>query len=71
MKKLGVNCVELQPVHEFDNQTREEYQWGYMPANWFSPASGFALDGARGSQVKAAPAGARRRLPPPGHGGGD
>jgi pullulanase len=40
----GVNCVELQPVQEFDNQTREEYHWGYMTANWFAPESGFALD---------------------------
>jgi len=52
LKKLGVNCVELQPVHEFDNRTREEYQWGYMTANYFAPASGFALDGARASGVK-------------------
>ena len=52
LKQLGVNCVELQPVHEFDNKTREEYQWGYMTANWFAPASGFALDGPRASQVK-------------------
>ncbi len=52
LKQLGVNCVELQPVQEFDNKTREEYQWGYMTANWFAPASGFARDGARASQVK-------------------
>jgi pullulanase/glycogen debranching enzyme len=52
LKKLGVNAVELQPVHEFDNRTREEYQWGYMTANFFSPASGYALDGAKASQVK-------------------
>ncbi len=52
LKQLGVNCVELQPVHEFDNKTREEYQWGYMTANYFAPASGFALDGNRGSAVK-------------------
>jgi len=52
LKKLGVNAVELQPVHEFDNRTREEYQWGYMTANFFSPASGFARDGAKATQVK-------------------
>lgn len=51
-KQLGVNCVELQPVQEFDHKTREEYQWGYMPANHFAPASSYALDGARASQVK-------------------
>ncbi len=52
LKQLGVNCVELQPVHEFDNKTREEYQWGYMTANYFAPASGFALDGPHASGVK-------------------
>ena len=39
LAQLGVNCVELQPVHEHDNKTRAEYQWGYMPANYFAPAS--------------------------------
>ena len=52
LKKLGVNCVELQPVHEFDNQTREEYHWGYMTANFFSPASAYGLDAAKATQVK-------------------
>ena len=52
LKRLGVNAVELQPVHEFDNRTREEYQWGYMTANFFSPASGYALDGTKATQVK-------------------
>jgi pullulanase/glycogen debranching enzyme len=41
MRALGVNCVELQPIHEFDYSDRGEYQWGYMPANWFSPASAY------------------------------
>ncbi|HEY4246453.1 MAG TPA: alpha-amylase family glycosyl hydrolase [Lacunisphaera sp.] len=52
LKKLGVNAVELQPVHEFDNRTRENYQWGYMTANFFSPSSGYALDGTKATQVK-------------------
>ena len=52
LKKLGVNAVELQPVHEFDNRTRENYQWGYMTANFFSPASAYALDGTKATQVK-------------------
>lgn len=51
LHQLGVNCVELQPVQEFDSQSREEYHWGYMPVNWFSPASGYALDPARASGV--------------------
>ena len=31
--------VELQPVQEFDAKKKEEYHWGYMPVNFFSPAS--------------------------------
>lgn len=42
LSRLGVNCVELQPLQEFDSQTREEYHWGYMTANFFAPASAYA-----------------------------
>jgi len=52
LAELGVNCVELLPVQEFDNVTREEYHWGYMPVNWFAPASAYALDPARASGVQ-------------------
>jgi len=51
LKRLGVNAVELQPVQEFDNRTADEYHWGYMPVNWFAPASAYASDPARASQV--------------------
>lgn len=49
---LGANCLELQPVQEFDNKTREEYHWGYMPVNWFAPASAYALNAERASGVR-------------------
>jgi pullulanase len=52
LKKLGVNCVELQPVHQSDNKTREEYAWGYMPTSYFAPAPSYGLDGPRASAVK-------------------
>lgn len=52
LSRLGVNCVELQPVQEFDNKTHDEYQWGYMTANYFSPASGYASAPALASQVR-------------------
>lgn len=52
LKQLGVNCVELQPVQEFDNRTREEYHWGYMTVNWFAPASAYSADPARASGVR-------------------
>lgn len=40
---LGANAVELQPLHEFDNVTAEEYHWGYMTNNFFAPESSYAL----------------------------
>lgn len=51
LAELGVNCVELQPVQEFDNVTMEEYHWGYMTNNYFAPESSYALDGARASGI--------------------
>lgn len=49
---LGVNAVELQPVHEFDNKTVEEYHWGYMTNSFFAVESSYALDAKRASGVK-------------------
>jgi pullulanase/glycogen debranching enzyme len=49
---LGVNCVELQPVQEFDDLTVEEYHWGYMTNNWFAPESSYALTPALASGVR-------------------
>ncbi|TAG29183.1 MAG: glycoside hydrolase family 1, partial [Verrucomicrobia bacterium] len=52
LARLGVNCVELQPLQEFDNATNDEYHWGYMTVNWFAPASAYAADPARASGVR-------------------
>lgn len=49
---LGVNAVELQPVQEFDNVTREEYHWGYMTNNFLAPESSYALEPAKASGVR-------------------
>ncbi len=49
---LGVNCVELQPVQEFDNRTPEEYHWGYMTNNFFAPESSYALAPEKASGVR-------------------
>ncbi len=49
---LGANCVELQPLHEFDSVTPEEYHWGYMTNNFFAPASNYALEPKDASGVK-------------------
>ena len=61
LKELGVNCVELLPVYEFDEfensrrspQTGEmllQY-WGYGTIGFFAPKTGFAATGRRGLQV--------------------
>lgn len=52
LAQLGVNCVELQPVQEFDAAGPAEYHWGYMPVNWFAPASTFSLAPERASGVR-------------------
>jgi 1,4-alpha-glucan branching enzyme len=51
LDRLGVNCVELQPVQENDSESAEEYHWGYMTTNYFAPHSGYALDPARASGI--------------------
>ncbi|MEO6246169.1 MAG: alpha-amylase family glycosyl hydrolase, partial [Opitutaceae bacterium] len=49
---LGVNCVELQPVHEFDNVTTDEYHWGYMTNSFLATESSYALDARNASGVR-------------------
>jgi len=51
LKEWGVNAVELQPIQENDAHTKEEYHWGYMPVNYFSPESTYAIDPTRATQV--------------------
>jgi len=51
LKKLGVNAVELQPVQEFDSKHPDEYHWGYMTVNYFSPESTYGRDPALASQM--------------------
>jgi len=52
LRELGINAVELQPIQEFDNSSKDEYHWGYMTCNFFSPDSTYALDPIRGSQIE-------------------
>jgi isoamylase len=40
LKDLGVTCVELMPVYQFELQSAN--YWGYMPVAFFSPHCGFA-----------------------------
>lgn len=52
LRELGVNAVELQPIQEFDNRQREDYHWGYMTVNYFSPESSYASHPEKASQVE-------------------
>jgi len=55
LKELGINCIELMPVFEFDefensrisDQTGEYLKnyWGYSPVNFVTPKSGYAASG--------------------------
>jgi pullulanase len=51
ISQMGVNAIELQPIQEFDTKIRTDYGWGYMPVNYFSPASQYSLDPLHLSQI--------------------
>jgi isoamylase len=61
LKKLGVNCVELMPIHEFDEFENSRISpttgkmlmnyWGYSNVGFFAPKAGFAATGKYGMQV--------------------
>ena len=55
-KELGINCVELLPVFEFDEMEETLYldgdkrlnYWGYSTISFFAPKSSYAYSGAHG-----------------------
>ncbi len=52
LKELGVNTIELMPVHEYDNDfAGHPNHWGYMTTHFFAPESAYA-SGANGQGVK-------------------
>lgn len=61
LKQLGVNCVELMPVFEFDEFTNSRTDphtgrwlgnyWGYSTVNFFAPKAGYAATGRHGLQA--------------------
>jgi len=61
LKELGVNCVELMPVFEFDEWENHRTNpltggelcnyWGYSTVGFFAPKSGYAASGHLGKQV--------------------
>ncbi len=60
-KELGINCLELMPIHEFDefdNQFTNPFTgekllnyWGYSTIGFFAPKAGYAATGSLGMQV--------------------
>jgi glycogen operon protein len=61
LKALGVNCIELMPIFEFDEfensstnaetgETRYNY-WGYSTVGFFAPKAGYAATGPLGMQA--------------------
>lgn len=60
-KELGINCVELLPVFEFDEFENWRYSpdgktkllnyWGYSTVGFFAPKAGLAATGSLGMQV--------------------
>jgi glycogen operon protein len=60
LKKLGINCVELMPVFEFDEFENSRpgptggrlmNYWGYSTVGFFAPKAGYARTGAWGMQA--------------------
>jgi glycogen operon protein len=61
IKELGVNCVELLPIYEYDEfenwrytsdgKTRLLNYWGYSTVGFFAPKSGLAATGKFGMQA--------------------
>ena len=60
LKELGVNCVELMPIYEFDEFENSRpgpdgnlllNYWGYSTVGFFAPKAGYAATGKLGMQV--------------------
>ncbi|MEP7284715.1 MAG: glycogen debranching protein GlgX [Chloroflexota bacterium] len=61
LKELGINCVELMPIYEFDEFENSRKHpdtgelllnfWGYSTVGFFAPKAGFAATGKFGMQA--------------------
>ena len=61
LKELGINCIELMPVYEFDEFENSRYNeetgqrlmnyWGYSTVGFFAPKAGYAATGKLGMQM--------------------
>ncbi len=63
LKQLGVNCIELMPVFEFDEldndlqnpETGDQLVnfWGYNPVGFFAPKAGYSASGEPINELKS------------------
>ncbi len=61
LKELGVNCVELMPIFEFDELDNPRLNpltgerlfnyWGYSTIGFYAPKAGYAASGAIGQEI--------------------
>jgi glycogen operon protein len=61
LQSIGVNCIELMPVFEFDEYENKRINpetgnrlcnyWGYSTVGFYAPKSGYAATGHHGNQV--------------------
>ncbi|MBR4341934.1 MAG: glycogen debranching protein GlgX [Lachnospiraceae bacterium] len=59
LKKLGVNCIELMPIFEFDefenkrevNGIQLKNYWGYSTVDFFAPKAGYAASAQFGMEA--------------------
>ena len=55
LKELGINCVELMPIFEFDEFENSRGDlvnyWGYSSLNFFSPKAGYAASARFGTEA--------------------
>ncbi|HWG85971.1 MAG TPA: alpha-amylase family glycosyl hydrolase, partial [Deinococcales bacterium] len=62
LKSLGINCLELMPIYEFDEfehshtdpatgEVSHLNYWGYSTVGFFAPKAGYAATGRLGMQV--------------------
>ncbi len=56
LTELGINAVEFMPFSEIGNgsspDVRDNYDWGYMPAFYFTPESDYIVEVEKGQHIK-------------------
>jgi glycogen operon protein len=61
LKELGINCIELMPIFEFNEFEHARINpetgelllnyWGYSPVAYFAPKIGYAASGSSGGEI--------------------